>query len=760
MPIKSSKFIFSPGDKNYKFEKNKFCRIILSRDFFNKELKLPEIFAMVEIRHENNNDCDNVELLNKIEAKITDKIKKIYNSVNEKKSLQTENLSEHILELLLKSLNSEIKYILEEEPFHNFSIKNLNIFIGVIEPFVIKGEEKYYFHFSYLNKINNFLVYKQGDKYKLLDVLANNENINEEKNKIFANIISGKLDNDGYLIIANRNLINYVVPDKLKQIVISMNFDLAPRHLKEMFSEIDINGGVEFAAIFIYLIGDTGEKPLPENSIERLVMTEKNTEKFLTPSIIPDFKKGYAKVKFFLRKTLKNFYAAIAGLKNTKNFRKKERSDEVKTHHGKKRYYLSYFYKKAETLFLNTFSSFTKYLKKILLLIQKLFIYILSGIINNLRKIKKLPLTARLFFILFLILLISFWKGTSFLNKSKVKKQNEVTYNEALAELEQKFSTLEADIIYNNYEDASKVLDDIDRIMEVKLTAEIPEYKAKYDELNGKVKNFEKTINKVVEIKNPGKVDMGDENQTGNIIFSNNKLITLNCTDNKIYIKNLIKDSFDVWDLKENDIEFSDFKYPAALKDENEIILYSGNKNKLYKFNLKEKKAIALNNLLTGGDIKDIHAYAGNIYVLDGKNNQIYAYKNANGVKWLNDSTFDLSNAIDMVIDGNIYVLRNDGQILKFYRGGIKDFKLQEIKPVLSGPTKIYTNFDSKFLYLLDPANKRILIFNKECENSACALSSQYISESFNDLKDFAVDEKNKTIYLLNGNEVYKINFN
>lgn len=796
MPIKSSKLNFSHGDKNYKSEKNKFCRIILSRDFFNKELKLPEILAMVDVYNGNNCAYDSADLLNRIEIKIIDKIKKIYNSVNEKKSLQTENLSEHILELLLKSLNSEVKYILEEDAFNKFSIKNLNIFVGVIEPFLAQGEERYYFHFSYLNKINNLLIYKQGDKYKLLDVMANNENASGEKDKIFSNIISGKLDNDGYLIIANQNLIDYVIPDKLKQLLISMNFDLIPKHLKEMLSEIDINGSMEFAAIFIYLIGGAGEKSLPENSIERLIMTEKNTEKFLTPSIIPDFKNGYARIKTFFGQTLSFFGNKILKFKNAiKNYRKTEKTAEanhhpltsshkpphqnfdidnetsalksqggqdmaVKIHHGKKQNhsFSSSFYKKSKILFLKILTAFAKFIKNILKLIQNFFIYLLSGIINAMRKIKKMPLTAKLLFILFLILLISFWKGTSRLSNSKVKKQTEVAYNEALVELEQKFSSLEADVIYNNYEDASKILDEIDGIMQTKITEEIPEYKMKYDELSGKVKDYEKKVNKAVEIKNPEKTDMG-ENRIENIILANNKLIAFSYADNKIDIKDIAKNSLDIWDLKESNAGFSNFKYPANLKDENDIVLYSGNENKLYKFNINEKKSAALNNLLADGDIKNIYSYAGNIYVLDGKDSQIYAYKNASKTKWINDSTADLSDAIDMEIDGNIYILKNNGQILKFYKGVIKDFKLQKIKPALLNPLKIHADSNSKFLYILDPPNKRIIVFNKECGDSACALESQYTSENFDNLKDFTIDEKNKIIYALNGSEVYKVNF-
>ncbi|MFH0856602.1 MAG: hypothetical protein V1860_01760 [bacterium] len=749
MPIKSRKLNFLFDEKNHKIEKNGLCRIILSKDFFNQELKLPEIFAIVEIKNENIAINAN-DLLNTFEIKITEKIKKIYNSVNERKSLQTENLSEHILELLLKSLNSEIKYILEEEKFHKFLIGDLNIFIGVIEPFIGKNEEKYYFHFSCLNRINNLLVYRQGDKYKLMDVLeANNEAGSGKEGKIFANIISGELDNDSYLIIANQNLLNYIISDKLKQVVISMDADSAVRHLKKMLNEVDISHGIEFAAILIYLITAAEEKMPLENSIEKLIITGKNTEKFLTPSIIPDFKNSYAKIKSLSEKLSKSFYGKIVKLKSGFKKKKKQEYETAKKHSN-------FGLKKIKPYIFKISSISIKYVKIFFLLIKKILLEILTLIVLSFRKIKKISLKPAMLIMALIIILFLFWKGTSMLNNTKVKKANEKAYNEALIELEQKFSSLEADIIYNNYADASKILEEIDNLMKNQMAVEAPEYKEKYDDTKKKVDDFEKKINKVVEILTPEKTDIGNNgSELNDITLKNNSFLGFNYACEKIYIKDGSK-PFDLWDLSENIINLADFKYLSNLKTENEIILYSDKNNKIYKFNIKDKKITALNNILPEGEIKNIYSYASSIYIINGQDNQIYAYKSAAGKKWINNNSgIDFAGAIDMAIDGNIYILKNGGTILKFYKGDLVNFKLPDIKPALLTPVKIYVNSDSEFLYILDPMNKRIVVFNKE----TCALVSQYTSENFSNLKDFAVDEKNKIIYVLNGNEIYKINF-
>lgn len=113
----------------------------------------------------------------------------------------------------------------------------------------------------------------------------------------------------------------------------------------------------------------------------------------------------------------------------------------------------------------------------------------------------------------------------------------------------------------------------------------------------------------------------------------------------------------------------------------------------------------------------------------------------------------DLSDAQDMAIDGAIYVLSGN-KIIKFLNGQLSDFKLSALSVPLGNKGKLFTQRDFKHLYILDSNNNRVVIVDKTGR-----LVQVLLSEQFNKPADFNVDEKNKTIYVLNNGTLLKVNF-
>ncbi len=111
----------------------------------------------------------------------------------------------------------------------------------------------------------------------------------------------------------------------------------------------------------------------------------------------------------------------------------------------------------------------------------------------------------------------------------------------------------------------------------------------------------------------------------------------------------------------------------------------------------------------------------------------------------------ELRTASDLAIDGNIYIATG-GTILKYNSGA-----RQEFTPAitgLSGSTKLFTQVDYNYLYVLDIGNKRIIVLNKDG-----SMVSTLTSKDFDNLKDFSVDESSRSIFLLNGNSLLKIKY-
>lgn len=756
MDINIYKLLLKVSSNGNSHENNSLAKIILSRDFYNQESKMPELFVLLEInKQKSENAKDAAVLLDRIETKITERLQKIYNSISSRKSFQTDNLSENLLELILKSLNSEILFCLEE---YNSAYlkKGINIFIGILEPAVLKNETKFYFHFSCCNNIEAFLFFPHNDNYKIMDILkqGGNDDLTDE-GKIFTNITSGELDNNSYLAICNKNLTDYVIIDKLKQIIISMEEKEALKYLKNILVEAETES--EFASIFISLSKEEKKSRLsPENSIEKLMITERNTEKFLTPSILPDFKNNFKDFALLIKKAAIGIYRKIlryrgkilklqiSGQKTGKNLSKyKDKTlHKIKTVH-----------QTADKL-KTVVRKFSNYIFRVIGLVvdagRKAILAIFGKASGIAQKIRKLSVLTKLIALIFILAILFFWKGTEWLKNKRIKEDREIAYNEALVELEKKINSLEADLIYDNFEKASLTLREIDNIMEQTLAANIEEYREKYEEISEKISDYKKEINKIAEIKNIKLItpNLDDNCNINNIALNDKNLFLADATNNKVVEFETQKNTTETWTAGE---KLENFLYYS--KSKNGVTAYEKEKNKVYEIDGAKIKEI---KTILSGEIKDVKKYADSVYVLDAQNNQIYVYRYARRESWIKDSQIDLKNAIGMAIDGNIFVLHENGKVSKFFKGHKEKFSLSEIEPPLNAPSKFFTDSDAKNLYILDSPNNRILKFEKGCDNSQCSLLAQYTSEKFTKLRDFSIDEASGVIYVLNGQEILK----
>ena len=115
-------------------------------------------------------------------------------------------------------------------------------------------------------------------------------------------------------------------------------------------------------------------------------------------------------------------------------------------------------------------------------------------------------------------------------------------------------------------------------------------------------------------------------------------------------------------------------------------------------------------------------------------------------------------------VDGSIWALQQNNLINKYYAGRLQ--KTFEIKvfPFCEEPIKIWTSNILPYLYVLEPKQKRIIILDKPYTNELvkgkqAQIVKQYQSEKFDNLKDFAISQNGKAIYLLNGTKVYLVSF-
>ncbi|MCU0495522.1 MAG: hypothetical protein MUD01_28360, partial [Chloroflexaceae bacterium] len=165
----------------------------------------------------------------------------------------------------------------------------------------------------------------------------------------------------------------------------------------------------------------------------------------------------------------------------------------------------------------------------------------------------------------------------------------------------------------------------------------------------------------------------------------------------------------------------------------------------------------------------DLKTFAGNLYVWGAQDQEILRYDsglygNAPAF-WLDPngvSGRDLSSAVDMAVDGNIYLLQPDGNVLVFQRGQLLTEVVPEaIQPPITAVTRFFTagSPESGAFFLLDTLNERIIQMDKQ---SGKVVQQIKVRESdgqrLDQLTDLVIDDNNgqPQIYLVNGGTILR----
>lgn len=165
------------------------------------------------------------------------------------------------------------------------------------------------------------------------------------------------------------------------------------------------------------------------------------------------------------------------------------------------------------------------------------------------------------------------------------------------------------------------------------------------------------------------------------------------------------------------------------------------------------------------GDLRAISSFNGNIYLLDAKNGQIYRYTvNAAGYtpKATNYFSADaqplLNKAVDMAIDGDIWVLNDNGVVQRFRSGVSIPFELGALSTPLNNPVAIFTRPEVDSLYIADAGNHRIVEFDKNGKFVRQFAPDAQNEVVFKNLQDFFVNETKRKFYFATSNASYLAN--
>jgi hypothetical protein len=156
-----------------------------------------------------------------------------------------------------------------------------------------------------------------------------------------------------------------------------------------------------------------------------------------------------------------------------------------------------------------------------------------------------------------------------------------------------------------------------------------------------------------------------------------------------------------------------------------------------------------------------LRTFDSNLYLLDPMGNQVLKYVAgqyaAAPERWIAQADTDLRTAIDMGIDGSIYVLHNNGKLDKYYGGERVPFVIARVPRPLSGGNALYLDVEeaTQYIYLADASERRIVQLDREGTFVRQLQPSLGQEDLFRQLSGLYVDEMGTKLYYIAANTLY-----
>lgn len=161
--------------------------------------------------------------------------------------------------------------------------------------------------------------------------------------------------------------------------------------------------------------------------------------------------------------------------------------------------------------------------------------------------------------------------------------------------------------------------------------------------------------------------------------------------------------------------------------------------------------------------------FDGRLYALDRSTGQVYRYAPAgdgapgftsDGEPWLAPAQ-NLSGALDIALDGALYVLDREGRIAKFVSGSAVTFSVEGLRPPLADARSVYASATAGRLLVVDSGNGRIAVlspegaFRTQLLRPPQPLAAPPDTGRFADLHDAWWDEPNQLLFVAAGATLY-----
>ena len=232
----------------------------------------------------------------------------------------------------------------------------------------------------------------------------------------------------------------------------------------------------------------------------------------------------------------------------------------------------------------------------------------------------------------------------------------------------------------------------------------------------------------------------------GNMIYQNGNFYLFNQLSGKLSVYDPQEKSYLSFSHSDN-ISFADSfgkDQIIFLDSQNRLILFRGKEfQDLGQITMPHEKTF----------LESFKVFKNNLYFLSydsaekSPKKEVIKYDYLGNFEWDGPKTWlekAPEEAVSIGIDGLVWVLGDNNSVKSYYSGIFQNEIKIKIFPAPQAISKILSFSNSSYLYLLEPAQKRIIILDKNGE-----LVKQLQNDQWEGISDFAVSPDGKTAYLL-----------
>ncbi|MEK7632757.1 MAG: hypothetical protein AAB473_03125 [Patescibacteria group bacterium] len=340
----------------------------------------------------------------------------------------------------------------------------------------------------------------------------------------------------------------------------------------------------------------------------------------------------------------------------------------------------------------------------------------------------------------------------SIANRQAGQKNAEATvaYQSALTKIEEKRTAAEAAIIYGNTQEAQTLVTDATNLLAT-LPKDTTAQKTKADDLSRALQDLLGRT-RGMETVTPAKV----AELPAQFAFP---LVGITSSGSALY-----GISADAAPWRVNEVSKAMERVDVGQSPAQNIIITAGEGDNMLTVDMDKRlwrttvATPAITSLTSGIDgmasIEDVSAYNDNVYALSATSGQIVKMRPQGlgfeaGTPWVTAKTSDLSHAKALAIDGSLWVL-TDTDVIVFKSGRETPWDHAKIDPAIVKPLDMWTDIDSKYLYILDGSDGRVVVMDKE----KGGIVAQYVA-NLPGVVSFVVRESENRILLTTSTAVY-----